>query len=211
MAEHLEQLSLEEAAEYGRDAIAALDDAARKGWSDESAVEQARSELQEQLSWVEQALERKRRSAEAKARQSLSEAGGREQELSRRAAQLADRGKKGDTALPQEVVDRLERAESAMREAANALREGRGEKGRELQDEAQRLLEEANTGKTTDPDSDDAENDGQRGMALDAEVPDKKDNQDTRDFRQRVLEGLGKDTSGRLAPMIRRYVEGLLR
>jgi hypothetical protein len=211
MAEHLEQLGLEEAAEYGRDAISALDDAKRKGWYDDASLAEARSELQEQLEWVEQALQQKRQIAEGKARQGLNQAGDREQELSRRAGQLAERGKHGETPLPHEVVDRLERAESAMREAANALREGQGEKGRELQHEAQRLLEEANTGKTTDPDPEDGPNDGRRGMAREADVPDKQENKEARDFRQRVLEGLGKEHSGRLAPMIRRYVEGLLR
>jgi hypothetical protein len=218
MAQNLEQLTLEEAVQGGRDARAALEDANRKAraegdasnWSDHEAGERAKSEIDKQLAWAEQALEQVRRTQEEAAREALMHSSDSEQELSRRAGQLASRGQHGESPLPEENVDRLERAESVMREAAEALRAADGRRGLELQLEAQRLLEQSSTGKTSDPD--DAESDKDHGApATKGDVPPENKNKDAADFRRRVLEGLAKGHSGRLAPAIRRYVEGLLR
>ncbi len=224
MAQSLERLSLEEAVKSGRDAIAALDDAERKAkqgqlpsdWLD-GDVAGARKRLQQQLDWAEKQLAKVKREAEARAKSNLGKAGEGENGFARRAGNLAGRGKNGATAFPEDAIDSLERAESIMREAARELSQGNGEKGLALQREAQRLLERATTGKTTDPedspsDDDQSPHNGVQGkrMRTGGEVPKEGKAEKAEDFRKRVLEGLGKDKGGRLSPAVKRYAEGLL-
>jgi hypothetical protein len=102
-----------------------------------------------------------------------------------------------------------------MRQAARALSEGKGEKGLELQREAQRLLERSDNGQTTDPEGDQpqpksSDESGKGGIRTGGEVPKKDDGKRAEEFRNRVLRGLGKAKNGRLAPAVRRYAEGLL-
>lgn len=228
MAQSLERLALEDAVESGRDAMSALEDAVRKAkdpqapsdWLDQKGLQQARKDLARELAWAEEQLERLRRAAEAKARASLGTAGEREQRFAERAGNLAGRGKSGETALPGDAVDSLERAESIMREAARGLAEGKGDRALGLMREAQRLLERAGTGRTTDTDDSSGDprepeqrgdGDGGKGLRTGGDVPAEDEGKRAEEFRKRVLEGLGKGSGGRLAPAVKRYADGLLK
>jgi hypothetical protein len=226
MAERLERLELGEAAESGRTARGLADEAQKKAQnpqsgadlSDPVALERAQRELEKQLAWAEQTLEKNRRDAEQAARERLREASERERSIERRMGELAQRADQSEAALPQESLERLAQARDVMREATGELGSGRGERGLELQREAQRLLEQGSSGRTTDADgNNDAkgkgtpDNDsGGRNMASKGEVPAAPGKNAAAEFRRRVLEGLGKERAGRLDPAIRRYAEGLL-
>jgi hypothetical protein len=115
------------------------------------------------------------------------------------------------------LLDRLRSAGESMRSAASELSEGRGDPAQEHQREAQRMLEQGSTGRTSDPDSAGPESaapaeEGSTGRSLGskAKVPAAEDRRRAQDFRKRVLEGLGKERGTRLEPAIRRYAEGLL-
>ncbi len=222
MAHALEQLSLEDAVESGKNAMSALEEAERKlaGRDDpydrieRQTIAEAKRRLRQQLEWAEEQLERARREVAARARETLGQQAKTEQDLARRAGNLASRGKIAESAMPEKAVDDLEGAESLMRQAARELLEGKGREGLARQREAQRLLEQADTGQTTDPDGSRREDQkrGANGQAMrrDGTLPDEGDGNATRDFRERVLEGLAKKRGGRLAPAVKRYAEGLL-
>lgn len=225
MAQNLERLALEEAVQSGRDALSSLAEAERKAktsrglgdWLDDAAMREAKQRLQEELAWAEQKLDTVKRAAEAKARGALEKSAERESGFARRAANLSGRGSEGESALPKDALEALERAEIIMREAAGELGAGKGEKGVLLQREAQRLLERASTGQTSDAEEGNGEqpqsgpHEGGRAMRTEGEVPEDSKRDGAEEFRRRVLEGLAKDPGGRLAPAVRRYAEGLLR
>lgn len=225
MAQNLERLSLGDAVQSGKDALSSLAEAERKAknsrglgdWLDESATDEAKRRLEQELQWAQQQLDRVQRAAEARARGALEKSAERESGFARRAGNLAGRGSEGESALPADALEALEKAEQAMREAARELAAGKGEKGVGLQREAQRLLENATNGKTADPEEGGSESpksgsrEGGRTMRTDGEVPKDNKGDGAEEFRRRVLEGLAKDQSGRLAPAVRRYAEGLLR
>lgn len=224
MAQSLERLRLADAVRSGRDAVSALKDAEQRAaqpqspadWLDDAALKDARRRIESELAWAQQQLDRMKAAAQQKARGELSKSGGREQELARRAGNLASRGKSGETALPSDALDALERAEQLMRDAAKALVDGNGDRALELQRQAQRLLEQSDRGQTTD--ADDArgdktpsKSDGKDGIRTGGEVPQKGNGQDAEEFRRRVLRGLAKPGDPSLSPAVRRYAEGLLR
>jgi hypothetical protein len=225
MAQNLERLALGDAVQSGKDALSSLSEAERKAknsrglgdWLDESATDEAKRRLEQELQWAEQQLERLQRAAEAKARGNLEKSAERESGFARRAGNLAGRGSEGESALPAEALEALEGAELAMREAARELAAGKGEKGVALQREAQRMLENATSGKTADPEEGTNEsrspgqNEGGRVISGRGDVPKEDKGDGAEEFRRRVLEGLAKDQSGRLAPAVKRYAEGLLR
>lgn len=223
MAQALERLSLEDAVQSGKQALEALDQAAKRAnesssfrdWLSESDLSAARRALEQELGWAEQMLQQARARAEERARAALGDASRREQGLADRAGDLAGRGQEGQTSLPEDIVDSLERAEKLMRDAARELAAGRGEPGSDLQREAQRLLEEASVGKTHDEEDSNQEQSAQDGsgksIRTGGEVPPEDAARKAEEFRRRVLEGLGRDRSGRLAPAVKRYAEGLLR
>ncbi len=225
MAQRLERLMLKDSVESGRSARSLLDEAKKKAREspespanlpDDAAIDQASRELAEQLEWAEQALSKLRQKAEERARDALRNSGQKEQELARRAGNLAGRGAHGDANLPEDMVDQLERAESVMREAARALEEGHGQRGIELQREAQRLLEQSDRGQLDQEDDrgrqEDRATDDVKGkhMRTDADVPRPDDRKAAEEFRKRVLEGLGQGKGQRLSPAVQRYAEGLL-
>jgi hypothetical protein len=111
-----------------------------------------------------------------------------------------------------------------MKEAAQELGGGHGERGVELQREAQGLLEKARMGHTSDAEespqrepnssrSDDSEKKGEGGdaIATGGPVPGPDDRARAEEFRRRVLMGLGRERGERLSPAIKRYTEGLLK
>jgi hypothetical protein len=218
MAHNLESLRLDQAVESGRRAVAALWEAVNKADGDTSLGPEsnaARLVVEEQLAWAESQLETARSAARERARSALQAPAALEEELAGTADSLARRGEHEKSPLPADVTERLRQADQLMRQAARALRAGDGDEGLELQRQAQRLLENADRGKTTDPEPSEQEALGKddengRSAGFGGDVPEAAEQNKAEEFRRRVLESLG-DGSGRLAPAIKRYAEGLLR
>lgn len=226
MAESLSRLSLRDAAKSAESAKQQLKEAKRAGDFSSSAtredLERAEQELDQQRAWLDGLLEKANERESAAAKQALENAAKREHDLAERAQNLSGRGSHGEAALPGEVVESLDRAEGLMREAAQELKNGRGERGLSLQRDAQRLLDQqeqdkgseeeqhGDTGEQRAPES--GHQDSDRGsMRMDAGVPGRDKNQRADEFRKRVLEGLSRDKGGRLGPAVKRYAEGLLK
>lgn len=222
MAQNLERLALKDALENGKSARGQLAEAKRRAqapetasdWLDESGVNEASRELADDLAWTEQALERMKRERAQSLEKDLNAAGDREDSLARRASNLSGRGEHSEAQLPEEVQESLERAESTMRQAARALRAGETDQAQTLQAEAQRLLEHASPGRTSD-EQEQGQDRGNGGEdkgdpATQGNVPGVNKRHRSEDFRRRVLEGLAKERRGGLAPAVERYAEGLL-
>ncbi|HWZ88925.1 MAG TPA: DUF4175 domain-containing protein, partial [Polyangiaceae bacterium] len=99
MAQSLSRLALKDAVDSGRHSKSELDDAAKKSkttssfeYLDDSALADARAELDRDLSWAEQTLSRAEKSASDKAQPALQDSSGRERSLAERTANLAGRG-----------------------------------------------------------------------------------------------------------------------
>ncbi len=220
MAQNLEGLDFAKAVESAEQALEAIREAERKSesssltdWLDPDELNLAQKRITEELDWAKKQLERLRAAAEQKARERLQRASQKERELAKRAGNLSGRGKNDQTPLPEDVLKRLDRAELLMRQAAEELGEGSAEKGLSLQRDAQRLLEQSRTGKTSDRGDSErsrGNRDGGQDLRLGGEVPDPDDTNQAADFRERVLRGLGKEREGRLAPAVKRYAEELL-
>lgn len=222
MAESVARLSLKDAkqsAESAKQQLKNAKQAAGRGVASED-LERAEQELEKQRAWVEDLLKKAREAADARAKEALERSGKREQELAERAQNLSGRGSHGEAALPGEVAEALDRAEGLMRDAARELSQGHGERGAELQREAQRWLDQQDDddNKQSDKPPDDAppqehgDSSTDKGsMRQDAGVPGRDKNQRAEEFRQRVLRGLAKDKGGRLGPAVKRYAEGLLK
>jgi hypothetical protein len=229
MAESLSRLSLKEAkssADSAKQQLSTAKSRADGSSISPEALERAEQELEKQRAWVDDLLKKAREREQERAKDALNHSGKREQELAERAQNISGRGSHGEAALPGEVAEALDRAEALMREAAQELNNGHGERGLELQQKAQRLLDQQGD----DPKSDDGK-DGEKGdephdsepkkdqghdsdkgnMAQDAGVPGRAKNQKAEEFRKRVLEGLSRDKGGRLGPAVKRYAEGLLK
>jgi len=226
MAERLERLELEEAMNSGKTARELTAEAQEKAAAPESiadvtdpaALGRADEALKDAMAFAERALEAMRRDAEARSRARLGEAAEQERSIERRLGGLTERAESGDARLPEALVDRLRRARDAMKSAAGELGEGHGEPALGHQREAQRMLEQGSTGRTTDGESGHADgsassgdDDGGKALGTRAKVPGADDGRRAQDFRRRVLEGLGKERGARLEPAIRRYAEGLLK
>jgi hypothetical protein len=222
MAESLSRLSLKDAkqsADSAKQQLKNAKQAAGQGVSSEDLA-RAEQEVEKQQQWVEELLKKARENADARAKEALERAGKREQELAERAQNLSGRGSHGEAALPGEVAEALDRAEGLMRDAARELSNGRGERGAELQREAQRWLDQQDDddrGQGDKPEDEaqepqKGENSSEKGsMRQDAGVPGRDKNQRAEEFRERVLKGLAKDKGGRLGPAVKRYAEGLLK
>ncbi|HEX7450876.1 MAG TPA: DUF4175 domain-containing protein, partial [Polyangiaceae bacterium] len=228
MAQSMARMALKDAVESGRHARSELADAAKRANGspvfealDNAALSEARAELDRDLAWAEQSLARAQKSAAEKAQSGLSESSGRERGLADRAANLSGRGNHGEIALPQDLADALGKAEGLMRDAAKELGVGHGEQGLSLQRDAQRLLEQTNSGQSGSGESDgkdqspkptpkDSSSSKGKQMRTDADVPRADAANRADDFRRRVLDGLSKQKSGRLSDAVRRYAEGLL-
>jgi hypothetical protein len=223
MAESLSRLALKDAKQSAGSARQQLSGARQApgetGVSPE-ALSQAEQEVAKQQAWLEELLEKMQEKAAARAKQALERSGARESELSERAQNLSGRGSHFEAALPGEIAEALDRAEGLMRDAARELRGGRGEKGLELQREAQRLLDQQDDDNRPEPEQEsdsegsrsesDSSRDGAHG-GQPVPVPGRDKNQRADEFRKRVLEGLAKDQGGKLSPAVKRYAEGLLK
>jgi hypothetical protein len=217
MAHNLESLRLDQAVESGRRAVAALSEAVNKSADDMrlgSQSDAARLAVEEQLAWAESQLEAARSAARERARTALQAPAALEEALAGTAASLARRGENEKSPLPADVTERLRQADQLMRQAARELANGEGDAGLELQRQAQRLLENADRGKTSDPEPSEqeatSEDENGRAAGFGGDVPEASEQNKAEAFRRRVLESLG-DGSGRFAPAIKRYAEGLLR
>ncbi|HEX3850995.1 MAG TPA: DUF4175 domain-containing protein [Polyangiaceae bacterium] len=228
MAQSMARMALKDAVESGRHARSELADAAKRASGsplfealDNAALGEARAELDRDLAWAEQSLARAQKSAAEKAQTGLSESSGRERGLADRAANLSGRGNHGEIALPQDLAEALGKAEGLMRDAAKELGAGHGEQGLSLQRDAQRLLEQTNSGQSGSGESDgkdqspkptpkDSSSSKGKQMRTDADVPRADAANHADDFRRRVLDGLSKQKIGRLSDAVRRYAEGLL-
>ncbi|RYZ05519.1 MAG: DUF4175 family protein [Myxococcales bacterium] len=225
MAESLSRLSLKDAkqsADSAKQQLGTANSRSDGGDVSKRAIERAERELSKQGAWVEELLKKSRERESARAKESLERSGKREQELAERAQNISGRGSHGEAALPGEVAEALDRAEGLMREAAQQLGGGNGEKALELQREAQRLLDQNDDDAKNDEPKDggkDADqpppkdgHESERGsMSQDAGVPGRGKNQKAEEFRRRVLEGLSRDKGGKLGPAVKRYAEGLLK
>jgi hypothetical protein len=224
MAESLARLSLKDAKQSAESAKQQMSSAKqRTGGSSASpeALERAEQELAKQSAWIDDLLKKAHERESERAKEALERSGKREQEMAERAQNISGRGSHGEAALPGEVAQALDRAEGLMREAAQELSSGHGERALSLQREAQRLLDQQDDDGKGDepkeePNQDKQEAKGEHdkdhaNMRQDADVPGRDKNEKTEAFRKRVLEGLARDKGGRLGPAVKRYAEGLLK
>jgi hypothetical protein len=218
MAHELDQSDFEGAVESGQRARAAAEEALRSGDLDnytQQQLMQAKQEIEKQLSWAKERAAEQAELTERAAREALTEFAKLERELAERAGRLGQEAP-GEAALPQQIRDRLQQAGQLMHDAAARLKDGRGKEAMEMQMEAQRLLEQSETGETQEKGSRDqpgkpGDDDGGRNVRTGGDVPDAEAENGARDFRRRVLEGLGEEAGGRLSPAVKRYADGLLR
>jgi hypothetical protein len=228
MAQSLARLALKDAVESGRHARSELSDAAKRAKTtnafegiDDATLAEALAEVERDLGWAEQSLARAQKSASEKAQAGLQDSSTRERSLSERAANLAGRGNHGEIALPGDLAEALAKAEGLMQDASKELAAAHGEQGLSLQRDAQRLLEQTNTGQSGSGEGDGKDQDPQqkpkdssnghgKSMNTEADVPRADAASHAEAFRRRVLEGLSKQKSGRLTDAVRRYAEGLL-
>lgn len=220
MAGALERTELREAVESGKKASQALNEAKRVGdQPDQFFQEQrmgreaarAREDLERELAWAEDALEKLRRATSESAKADLEKSSKAEQRLADRARDLGKKGESGDGSLPQDILDRLSEAEQSMRDAEKALQEGDGDRGSRHQQEAQRLLEMARDQQSEDGESEGSRENGNKQPAKKTEIPDKNKHRSPEDFRRRVIEGLGGSSDPLLREAVKRYAEGLLK
>lgn len=211
MVEALDAQDLAEAVERGMDAKEAIERARKltekQSWVDPTSIDEAGAALDRALKEAERAKKELSARQAGQMDKSLAERAARERELSRRAEELAARGRKPDAPLPGASIEALKRAARLLEEAAKEMDAGRGEQGAERASEAQSELERAL------PESEAAAgrraggSEGEGEMSRDGSVPDEEKDR-ARDFRQRVEKGLGRG-SGRLSPAVRRYAEEL--
>lgn len=214
MAEALEKLQLGDAKERGESSLKAIDEARDRAWVVPGADEKLDSigtEVQKQLDWIDDLLKKLRKAAADKAAEKVKGKAPREKDIGKKAGDLGESSEK-TAPLPGPVKDLLDEAAKKMDEAAGKLEKGEGDKGLELQKEAQRLLEKARDAmkgqdqpsggeggnKSFDPDD-----------KVDIPPADKFKGPDA--FRKRVLEGLRGNASPKLQEAIKRYAEGLVR
>jgi hypothetical protein len=223
MAQELEGLKLEQAAESARRALSALSDARAKSEGHgyfQGQLDRARAVIEEHQRWLQEQLEAQRQQARERTRNLLQGPTQLENELANKAQELSRRGDDANSPLPGDVTERLRQAEQLMQQAARELGRGEGQAGLSLQREAQRLLESADQGKTSD--SEQSQDDKQQQEAGDedgngraggfsGDVPKAEQQNKAEEFRKRVLRSLGDSSEGHLAPAVKRYAEGLLR
>jgi len=219
MAKALEQGNVSDAAQSGRNATAALEEAkraaGRERWgrfgdgAPEKTLDEARRSLEVELKWAEDKLEELRKQAAKRAGPELRDDGETESKLAEKAQAIAKKGRDQE-ALPPGALEALQGAEQAAREAASALKQGDAERGLRRQRDAQQKLEMA---KDALGDGDGEHGDGEdRASNQDhAEIPKADAHKGPEEFRKRVIKGLGQPSGGRLKDAVKRYAEGLLR
>jgi hypothetical protein len=224
-ARSLEQGRPDEAAQSGRGALGALDEAKRLlqsgGAFDDPAgagarrVEDARRKLEAEAKWMADELRQVHKRAAERARDQLERGGDEEGQLADRARELGQKGRDRGS-LPQQAIESIDDAERAARQAAEALKQGDADKGLEHQREAQRHLEAAREQLQGEGDDEgggggNSPSGGADGSHSENHVDVPNDHKGPEEFRRRVVRGLGQATSGSLKGAVQRYAEGLLR
>jgi hypothetical protein len=219
MAGALEGGRPRDAVESGRRAVERLGEAQRAAeqspgfFPDERAGREAanaKPTLERELAWAESALEKLRRASSSRAKGDLQRIGKDENRLADKARELGKKGENGDRSMPQEMLDRLNDAEQAMRDAQRAMNQGDGENGLRRQRDAQRFLEMAG-GQRDEADREESRETGGRAPKGKADIPGKDKHKGPEDFRKRVLQGLGGSSDPLLREAVKRYAEGLLK
>jgi hypothetical protein len=222
MARSMEEGRLAKAAESGRNAQNALDEAKkilrRSGWREDPTgerqrlIDDARRALEGESKWASEQSQEERRRAAERARVPLEQNGEAEQRLAERTREIAQKGR-DQGAFPEQALETLDEAERAARQAAEALQRGEADRGLERQREAQRQLEAAGAELHGDDDESGKQGDGDGSQPSHdpVAIPDAKEHKGPEDFRRRVVRGLGQRSSGALKDAVRRYAEGLLR
>lgn len=222
MARALEEARPEDALQSGRTVTGALDEAKRMlergGWladptgSQLGTVADARRKIEAEARWAEEQTRETHRRAGERARSELEQGGMEEEKLAERAKDLAERGR-ASSSLPQEAVEAIGTAERAAHEAAEALKQGDGDRGIDRQREAQSALEQAEGALRGGEESRDQGDDGDpRGRAPVAGVVDiPRTHKGPEEFRRRVMRGLAEPASGSIKDAWHRYAERLLR
>lgn len=214
MADALEKLQLGDAKERGESSLKAVDEARERAWVVPGADEKLDSiggEVQKQLDWIDDLLKKLRKAAADKAAEKVKGKAPREKEIGKKAGDLGETTEK-TAPLPGPVKDLLDEAAKKMKDAADKLEKGEGDKGLELQKDAQRLLEKARDAMKGQDQPSGGES-GNKSFDPDDKVDippaDKFKGPDA--FRKRVLEGLRGAASPKLQEAIKRYAEGLVR
>ena len=234
MADAMDRMGMSDAEQAGRNALRAADQAGavakreRSLFGDESRlggqVDTAQGEIDRELAWVRDQMERMRRAAAEQTKGDLGNAAREEDTMAERAQHLANRGREGAAPLPDATIAKLEQAHRAMRDAARALRESDTRRGVDKQREAQRMLETAREAQNTRGDKDEASSehascedrasdhgDGRDISEGHVDIPGADTFRGPEEFRRRVVDGLSDAPDPRLRDAIRRYAEGLLR
>lgn len=220
MASELERGEVQRALEAGKEAVKSLREAAKAardrggmfGDDDAGTAERGGNRVEEALSELERALEAAKSASKERAKEALRDIGKNEQRLAERTGDLKRRGERGDSSMPEDVLEKLREAEETMRDAQRALEAGDVDRGKDKQREAQRLLEMARRDEDPRQEGEErGEDGGDKRMAQETDVPDKDGHKGPEAFRKRVLEGLGDTSDARLREAIKRYAEGLLR
>jgi hypothetical protein len=222
MARALEEARPEDALQSGRSVAGSLDEARRMlergGWLADptgaqlGVVADARRKIELEARWAEQQVRETHRRAGERARSELQQGGVEEEKLAEQARDLAQRGRESSS-LPQEAIEAIGAAEQAARAAAEALKQGDGDRGIDRQREAQRALEQAEgalQGREENRDEGkDGEAHGRAPIAGAVDIP--RTHKGPEEFRRRVMRGLAEPASGSVKDAWRRYAEGLLR
>ncbi|HEX7667346.1 MAG TPA: DUF4175 domain-containing protein, partial [Polyangiaceae bacterium] len=216
-----------DAVQSGRSALQAIDEAKRvagaerfsmfsHGDSPDKKLDEAREKLEPEVKWAEQKLAELRKKASERAAGDLQKNGQEEDKLADRARELGQKGREQGS-MPAPALESLEAAEKAAREAARALQRGDGDKGLEKQQEAQRNFDQARSQLGNEDEGDDdgegknGDGDGKNPSLDKTDIPDANAHKGPEEFRRRVIQGLGQQSTGKERDAIKRYAEGLLR
>ncbi len=218
MADAMQQQALDQALDQARAAIESLQQAKRRlarEWMSPEALEQvidrAQDTIRNQQEYLRALQQRLAEARANRARSALRQLAERESELARRATNLGARGRHSGASLPEEKLRQLGEAARLMHRASDALHRAEGERALQLQRAAQQLLEQSDMGKLArEPGQRESGRDGSPKVDTKGEVPEEAPDEGARAFRRRVLEGLRRGQSERLAPAVERYAEGLL-
>jgi hypothetical protein len=220
MAHSLESGSPDDAVQSGKQALMALDEAKRiaareryRMWDDrggdgaDKKLDDAKKKLEPEVKWAEEQLDQLKKRAAERAGGELGKNGQDEQKLAERARKLAEKG-----ALPDPSLEKLDDAARHAEEAADALKKGDAERGRQKQQDAQRELEAAKQALGDKPENEGEVDDGRDGLpGGQADIPKADAHKGPEEFRKRVLRGLSEPSSSKHKDAITRYAEGLLR
>jgi hypothetical protein len=223
MADALERADLPEAANLGSSAIKSAETAKRLARNERNLfgetselvdqAERARDSIEREQKWTQQQLEKLRRARAERAKDRLEQAAKDEDRMANRSGDLGRASRDSSAPMPDSAQNALGNAERSMRDAARAFRALDYDKGLSSQREAQRQLEMARDDRGEEGKNqsrkDSAEGDDTGQGAVD--IPRAQDFKGPRDFRKRVMDGLGTSADPKLREAIRRYAEGLVR